>query len=107
MVGAERLTSKQWSRDSLAGQLRARDVARDDGARLEHAKGGKNWVDPARRARGPARPPRGTAHAAGIPTPHAPRALACPCLWLLHVVCVTAGFPLPPSSDKERCLSPA
>lgn len=64
-------------------------------------------MESTKRARGLARPPRGTAHAAGTLPPHAPRTRACPCLWLPPVVCVTAGLPLPPSSDKEHCLSPA
>lgn len=70
-------------------------MAGDDGARLGHAKGGKTgWILP----RGPVAQPgprRVLLMLLAPPLRMPPYALACPCLWLLHVVCVIASFLLP------------
>lgn len=96
--------------DWLAGQLRARQMWLGVMVPGQGMQREAKLVDSTKRAWGLPMPLQGTAHAAGTPTllcmPH-PHPLACLCL--LHVLCVTAGFPLcpTPSSDKDHCLSPA
>ena len=92
---AELLTPEEWGGDRLAGQLGARQTWLEMRVPVLRLQRGADRVGSTERARGPARPPRGTAHAAGTPfcMPPYSRALACPRLWLLHVLCVTAGFP--------------
>lgn len=67
MDGAELLTPKEWGKDSLAGQLRARQTwlgIRVPGRSMQReAKLGGFYQE----GQGPSQPPRGTAHAAGTP----------------------------------------
>lgn len=96
--------SKEWGADRLAGQLqlRARQtrlgmMVPSQGLQREEKLGGFY-----QRAPGPARP-RGVLLMLLAPSlrmpPHPSHAL---CLWLLHVVCVTAGFPLPSAPAPTR-----
>lgn len=64
-------------------------------------------MDPAKGARGPVRPPRGTAHAAGTPLRMPPT--LCPrmsCLWAPACPVCACLFPLPPTPPALTGLLP-